>query len=115
MGLYIHDAELASLYHAPPNLRHAGNRHFCACAKEVFDAPDAASWARAITAQPPSSFTIRQYFNEWSQSAALSFPPQPVPGTDIPDPDNDFTLYTILIGIQAQVCEAREVDTLFAP
>jgi hypothetical protein len=33
----------------------------------------------------------------------------------IPDPDNEFTFYIILIGIQAQVCEAREVDTLFAP
>jgi hypothetical protein len=118
MGLYICDAELASLYHSPPNLRHAGNRHYCACSNEVFDAPDAVSWARAMAVHPPSTLTMRQYFNEWSQSATLTYLPHPDHPTNvvgISDPDNEFTLYTILIGIQAQVCEARELDRLFAP
>lgn len=30
-----------------------------------------------------------------------------------PDPADDFSLYIVLIGIQAQVCEARELDQLF--
>lgn len=117
MGLYILDAELASLYHAPPNLRHPGNRHFYTCAKEVFDAPDAVSWARAMEAHPASAFTVRHYFNDRNQSAAmgtLSHMPQGPGYAGVPDPDDEFTLYIILIGIQAQVCEARELDTLFA-
>jgi hypothetical protein len=118
LGLYILDAELSSLYHAPPNLRHPGNRHYYTCAKEVFDAPDAASWARAITANRPASFTIRQYMNDRSQGAALATTYQAAEGMNyisVPDPDDEFTLYIILIGIQGQVCEAHEVDTLFAP
>lgn len=118
MGLYILDAELASLYHAPPNLRHPGNRHYYTCAKDIFDAPDAASWARAMTAHPPSRYTIRQYLNDRSQGAALGTAYHPSEGIGYiggPDPDDEFTLYIILIGIQAQVCEAHEVDTLFAP
>ena len=115
MGLHIQDSELAALYHAPPNLRHTGNRHLYACAKEVFEAPDALSWARAMTAHPPSACTIRQYFNDRCKEKSLGcvgYVPSP---TYVPDPDNEFTLYIILIGIQAQVCEAREVDTLFTP
>jgi len=109
---------LASLYHAPPNLRHPGNRHYYTCAKEVFDAPDAASWARAMTAHPPAKYTIREYLNDRSQGAALGRGYQPSEGLGyigVPDPDDEFTLYIILIGIQGQVCEAHEVDTLFAP
>src|ERR1700721_722018 len=119
MGLYILDAELASLYHAPSNLRHPGNRHYYACPREVFDAADAASWGRAMVAHPPSAFTIRQYFNDRSQSAAMGTVPQASPRSSyvggVPDPEDEFTLYIILIGVQAQVCEARELDTLFTP
>jgi hypothetical protein len=118
LGLYILDAELASLYHAPPNLRHPGNRHYYTCAKEVFEAPDAASWARAMTAHPPGTNTIRDYLNDRRQGAALGRTYQASEGLGymgVPDPEDDFTLYIILIGIQGQVCEAHEVDTQFAP
>lgn len=122
MALYIQDSELAALYHAPPGLRHTGNRHYYACHKDVFEAPDPDSWARAITAHPPLVYTIRQYFTAKAENPSiaclgrvpLNEPPQ-VPSTDVPDPEDDFTLYVILLGIQAQVCEAREVDTLFSP
>ena len=33
----------------------------------------------------------------------------------VPDPDNEFTRYIRLIGVQAQVCETREAETLFSP
>jgi hypothetical protein len=114
MGLYVLDAELASMYHAPPNLRHPGNRHYFTCAKEVFDAPDAVSWARAMVVHHPSSFTVRQYFNDRSQSAAMGTLSRVSSSLAVPDPDDEFTLYIILLGIQAQVCEARELETLFA-
>jgi hypothetical protein len=122
MALYIQDSELAALYHAPPNLRHAGNRHYYACHKDVFEASDPDSWATAITAHPPLPYTIRQYFTAKANNPAiaclgrvpLNDPPQGA-SSDVPHPEDDFTLYVILIGIQAQVCEAREVDTLFTP
>lgn len=111
MGLHIQDAELASLYHAPPNLRHTANRHYYACKKEVFDAPDSQSWAKAMRLHPPLSFSVRQYFQDRRKDFSS-------PGAilqDIPDPEDDLTLYILLVGIQAQVCEAREVETLFTP
>jgi hypothetical protein len=111
MGLHVQDAELASLYHAPPNLRHTANRHYFACSKEVFDAPDAQSWAKAMRAHPPLPFSVRQYF----QDRRKDFSSPDLIAQDIPDPEDDFTLYIILVGIQAQVCEAREVETLFTP
>src|SRR5271170_1405694 len=72
MALYIQDSELAALYHAPPILRHAGNRHYYACHKEVFEAPDAVSWARAVTVHPQLSFTIRQFFTAKSTNPAVA-------------------------------------------
>lgn len=122
MALYIQDSELAALYHAPPILRHAGNRHYYACHKEVFEAPDAVSWARAVTAHPQLSFTIRQFFTAKSNNPAITclgdLPLNDSPHvifTDVPHPEDDFTLYLILTGIQAQVCEAREVEIVFTP
>ena len=122
LGLYIQDSELAALYHAPPNLRHTGNRHYYACHRDVFEASDAVSWASAITAHPPLPHTIRHYFASKSQNPAVAClgqlplieSPRAV-FTDVPHPHDDFTLYVILMGIQAQVCEAREVEILFTP
>ena len=71
-----------------------------------------------MTAHPPAKYTIREYLNDRSQGAALGRGYQPSEGLGcigVPDPDDEFTLYIILIGIQGQVCEAHEVDTLFAP
>jgi hypothetical protein len=119
MGLYIQDAELASLYHAPPNLRHTGSRHYYACADEIFDAPDAAAWSRAMRAHPPLQYTVREYFNDRSRDVAAQGQHGSAgrSGTfiSVPDPDNEFTLYIMLVGIQAQVCEAGELDILFTP
>jgi len=118
MALYIQDSELAALYHAPPNLRHTGNRHYYACHQEVFEAPDAVSWARAVIAHPQLHYTVRQFFIAKANNPAVACVGQ-VPNdapqlfADVPHPEDDFTLYIILIGIQAQVCEAREVETLF--
>jgi hypothetical protein len=96
-----------------------GNRHFYTCEKDVFEAPDATSWARAMTLHPPATVTIRQYFNDRSQPKTAMeclTPGVPHRAFDmVPDPNDEFTLYIILIGIQAQVCEAREVETLFTP
>jgi hypothetical protein len=116
MGLHLQDAELASLYHSPPNLRHPGNRHNYACAKEVFDAPDAQAWARAIKRRPSMETTFRQYFSCRNPSSEGTPPiPRDYAMNIIrsPDPSDDFSLYILLIGIQAQVCEARELDQLF--
>lgn len=114
LGLHIQDAELASLYHAPPILRHTGNRHFYACENEVFTAPDAESWAKAILAHPPSQYTFREWFMDRTQNWAQEGMPADRRDT-IPDPQDEFTLYIMLVGIQAQVCEACELGTLFMP
>lgn len=111
MGLHIQDAELSSLYHTPPTLRHTTNRHYFACAKEVFDARDAQSWAKEIRRHPPLAFQVRQYF----QDRRKDFSSPKAIALDVPDPEGDFTLYVILVGIQAQVCEAREVESLLIP
>src|SRR5271168_2763085 len=103
LGLHIQDAELAALYHAPPILRHTGNRHFYACANEVFDAPDAESWAKAMIAHPPSQSTFREWFLDRTQNWAQEG--MSAEGRDtISDPQDEFTLYVMLVGIQMQVC-----------
>jgi hypothetical protein len=116
MGVYIQDAEFASLYQSPPNLRHLGNRHEYACPNEVFDAPDALAWARAMKQNPSQPCTIRQYFSNRSLSVMLGEQSNPsmVPKVvGISDPKDGFTLYVILEGIGAQVSEARELDQQF--
>jgi hypothetical protein len=65
-----------------------------------------------MQSHPPLSFTIRQWYEDRNREAVT----EPLLGVpSIPDPDNEFTYYIMLIGLQAQVCEAREIEALFSP
>jgi hypothetical protein len=100
LGLHIHDAELADIFHHEPFLRH-GTKHLpIAASKALFTASSASEWATVYT-------------NELSTEYPLySTPPNPgTPGTHdletIPL-SSRFTLYAALEGVAATIVETRQ-------
>ena len=100
LGLHIHDAELADIFHHEPFLRH-GTKHLpVAASKALFTASTASEWAALYTNELSSEYPL------------YSTPPNPgTPGTHdletIPL-SSRFTLYAALEGVAAKVVETRQ-------
>ncbi|KAJ9603785.1 hypothetical protein H2200_011971 [Cladophialophora chaetospira] len=115
--LYIHDAEIAALFHHEPVFRHNAGYIPTVCSHDLFSAPSAASWAALYRAQQcgsnligvssgsePASTTSRGRPHHRNQARATL---QRGVGHQ-----NMFNVYNSLAGISASVIECRHLDLL---
>ncbi|KAG0645328.1 hypothetical protein D0Z07_9042 [Hyphodiscus hymeniophilus] len=101
MGLYIHDAQLASLFHHDPNLRHGAIQLSAAASNELFSAPSAAQWADLMRTHPPQSY-LQEHIH-FSQPQDLQQHPLPI---EIGCAHSRLSCYVTLHGIEAAVAES---------
>ncbi|PUU76260.1 fungal-specific transcription factor domain-domain-containing protein [Tuber borchii] len=121
LGLYIHDVELASMFHHEPALRHHANILPLACSTELFEAPTASAWAARYLAQDPNAVTSApiKTFKDFSDRIFPSWPvasPCPmtvsVPPVVTADYTCMYTLYISLLSINAAACDAQSLGNL---
>ena len=105
MGLYIHDAQLASLFHHDPILRHNAIQLSVAASDELFSAPSATQWAQLMRKSSVPQTTIQQHLH-FSQLQSIQQHPLAV---EINCRHSKLTCYVILHGIEAAVEEASQI------
>jgi Fungal specific transcription factor domain len=94
LGLHIQDAELAGIFHHEPLLRHGAVRLPVPSSNKKFNASSANQWASIMI--------------EEGQLDSLT-PRSPIFGLGQTDPmPSRFYAYTILEGVGAAICEARD-------
>ncbi|KIX10085.1 uncharacterized protein Z518_01166 [Rhinocladiella mackenziei CBS 650.93] len=118
--LYVHDAEIAALFHHEPVFRHNTTSLPTACSSELFSAPSAAAWAmifraeqreRQIHRRESRSHTQNPFsmcpwgLSTATQQSELSF------HKDLRELSM-LNVYTTLSGIGASICECRHLDFL---
>ncbi|TKA66028.1 hypothetical protein B0A49_08116 [Cryomyces minteri] len=108
LGLYVHDAELASMLHHEPLLRHDSIALSVAADDSVFNAPTAAAWKEQMLLRQDSKLPIRNCLHVNMEFHHYS---QPLPSELVCTPSS-FTAYVILHGISAGVCEQQQSGRL---
>ncbi|KAK5147361.1 hypothetical protein LTR04_000853, partial [Oleoguttula sp. CCFEE 6159] len=108
LGLYIHDAELASMLHHETLLRHDPIALPVAADDVVFNAPTAAAWKERMLLRQDTRLTIRNYLHV---NMELHHYSQPLPAELVCMPSS-FTAYVVLHGISASVCEQQQSGRL---
>ena len=104
LGIHIHDAEIARMFHHNPILRQDIERLPVASSNELFAAPTAASWkslmakARKQRSATKQSHALHQSL--LSRTAMIT--------SQLPDVSDRFLSYAILEAIAASSCESRE-------
>jgi hypothetical protein len=106
MGLYIHDAQLASLFHHDPILRHNATPLSIAASNELFSAPSAAQWAQLMRRCSPTQTSLRQHLY-FSQSQEAQEHPL---AAEISCSHSRLSCYVILHSIEAAVEEASQTS-----
>ena len=112
--LYIHDAELAALFHHEPIFRHNAGFIPAVCSDELFSAPSAPIWASLFRAEQRG--THLDGIDSRSELDAVSGGERF--GIQIPAPRQGlgnqtmFNVYNKLSGIGASVAECRHLDLL---
>lgn len=104
LGLYIHDAELASIFHHEPLLRHSVRRLPIAASNAVFMASKPQDWASQYINEPTTRF--QQSSSTASADTLDNQRLLNLPATNI------FTNYTALEGISVTIIEARMSGSL---
>ncbi|KIX96895.1 uncharacterized protein Z520_07615 [Fonsecaea multimorphosa CBS 102226] len=117
--LYIHDAEIAALFHHEPVFRHNAGHIPTVSSSELFCAPSAPTWASLLRAeQREMHFATSNYRTEISTSFNVgqggvqsdSEPTTPLhPGLKY---RNILNVYNGLSGISASICECRHLNLL---
>jgi hypothetical protein len=115
--LYIHDAEIAALFHHEPIFRHNAGYIPTVCSQELFSAPSAAIWASLFRAEVREA----QFHGEYSRTG----PPDRLGNADIGarnqaisplrtglSNQSIFNVYNSLSGIGASICECWHLDLL---
>jgi hypothetical protein len=99
LAIFIHDAELAALFHHEPFLRYGGKNVPMASSSEAFSAPTVNSWVRAIKKEP-----------NYGQSPGAAAAPSPSLRYQLPNAacsHSVFSAYAILECMGAAICEDR--------
>ncbi|EXJ72307.1 uncharacterized protein A1O5_04811 [Cladophialophora psammophila CBS 110553] len=117
--LYIHDAEIAALFHHEPVFRHNAGHIPTVSSPELFSAPSASAWASLLRAeQRESQFGTPDYRAEITSSFNLGH--GTISGENQSNPllqrgmkyRNILNVYNNLSGISASICECRHLDLL---
>ena len=100
LSVHIHDAELASMFHHEPFLRHNSRQLPVAAANQTFMASRADEWRKAYLLDP-SNLDTSTDATPASLDAHLDFDLLSIPNNSY------FTAYTVLEGISASIVEHR--------
>ena len=104
LGIHIHDAEIARLFHHNPTLRQDIKRLPVASSNELFTAPTAASWKILMGRARKQHSSTRQSHNSHQSLSSQTGMDTP----RLPDVLNRFSSYAILEAIAASSYESRE-------
>ena len=117
--LYIHDAEIAALFHHEPVFRHNAGYIPTVCSQDLFSAPSAASWASLFRAQQrerqvgttvsPAEFSEHLWDAQEGLNGHKQSLTSPQRGITC---HNMFDAYNALSGISASICECRHLGLL---
>ncbi|OQV05817.1 Fungal specific transcription factor domain-containing protein [Cladophialophora immunda] len=117
--LYIHDAEIAALFHHEPVFRHNAGHIPTVSSSELFCAPSASTWASLLRAeQRDRQFGTSNYRSEITGSFNVG---QGGTGSESQSNPllqrglkyrNILNVYNGLSGISASICECRHLDLL---
>ena len=115
--LYIHDAELAALFHHEPVFRHNAGYIPSVCSHELFSAPTAAVWASLLRAeQRETSYQVRASESgtpDLSSSGPLGRRHQSITTFQTGlSYSSMFNVFKDSSGIAAPICECRHLDLL---
>ncbi|KIW70985.1 hypothetical protein PV04_03211 [Phialophora macrospora] len=115
--LYIHDAEIAALFHHEPIFRHNAGHIPTVCSQELFSAPSAAIWASLFRAEVREA----QFDGGYSGTGSLDRSGNADIGaqnkavsplrTGLSN-QSMFNVYNALSGIGASICECWHLDLL---
>ncbi|CZR63283.1 uncharacterized protein PAC_13180 [Phialocephala subalpina] len=105
-GLYVHDSQLASMFHHDPLLRHNSIQIQAAASTELFNASSAASWAALVRSQNYAPQLLCQY-----QQMPKTSPPSP---SQLSPQVSRFSTYVLLHGIAAGIQESRQAGFIDA-
>ena len=108
LGLYIHDAELASMFHHEPLLRHDAVMVSAAADDSLFNAPTASAWRDQVRLQAPSRPLIHEILHANSRIHDCSNPLS----EELICRGSRFTAYVMLHGIYASICEKQQMGHL---
>ncbi|KFZ08518.1 hypothetical protein V501_05921 [Pseudogymnoascus sp. VKM F-4519 (FW-2642)] len=106
LGLYIHDAKLACMFHHEPLLRHNSIMMSVAADDDLFNAPSATIWKRKML-QSASRSAVRDCLHMNLDHHGT----QPVP-QELSWKNSHFTAYIILHGISATINEQQQMSQL---
>ena len=109
LGLYIHDAQLATMFHHDPILRHNAIRINVAASNEVFEAPNAAQWAHLMRTSKQSVMNQHLHINQIEHR-----PTQPL-SRELECGYSRFSCFVILHGIGAAVQETNQAGRMREP
>ncbi|KAH8698713.1 hypothetical protein BGW36DRAFT_426405 [Talaromyces proteolyticus] len=109
LGLFVHDAEMSTLLHDEPILRHRVKTIPLASCTDPFSARAANTWAQLIKQDPSaaSTYPLCSHTGGGNTTTADS-----IQVSDERCSHSMFTAYMLLEGIGASICEDRVLDQL---
>lgn len=115
LALHIHDAELSSLLHHEPLLRHKSCQYAPTVNDALFEASSAEKWYNLFNSsrtQPTQASVVK--FGDWvtSCSGPRATAPSIVTAIDVAMENSHLALYTMLENFNASIIESRQVGEL---
>lgn len=107
LGLYIHDAKLACMFHHEPLLRHDSIMVSVAADDNLFNAPNATVWREKMLHQTGSRLPVHECLHTNLHDDGS----QPLP-QELSWKNSHFTAYAILHGISASISEKQQMSQI---
>ncbi|CZR65093.1 uncharacterized protein PAC_14993 [Phialocephala subalpina] len=103
LGLYVHDAQLATTFHHDPVFRHNAIRVSVAANNDLFNAPNAAQWANLVRSSmlKPTKLSSHLHLNQDEHSCSMPLL------KELACKNSSFSCYVLLHGIGAAVQESN--------
>ena len=103
LGLYIHDAQHASIFHHDPTLRHDAIQLPAAASNALFDANTAAQWAGLVKELSPRPVKLSTHIHAHQPQHTCNRPLE----AELACKNSRFSCYVLLHGIGASVQESN--------
>ncbi|KAH6700582.1 fungal-specific transcription factor domain-containing protein [Leptodontidium sp. MPI-SDFR-AT-0119] len=102
LGLYVHDAQLATTFHHDPVFRHNAIQVCVAANNDLFSAPSAAQWANLLRSSTPEQTKLSSHIHLNQDEHSCSIPLF----KELACKNSNFSCYVLLQGIGAAVQES---------